>query len=637
MDGYKYVLELVDRVSGPAKQAKSEIERLTEQFEQEAKALAKLEEQYKKLQSAQQVDIALARKMQGEIAKRRSALDGMGNEIRDVVKKENESAIAKRLEAAAAKEASSATGRLDSTLKELGASAGAAAAGLLIVAAAVVGLVIGGAKIALDAAKFKAQTIAALSMVKGVGENARGVFFEIRKISDEIGISEAKAQKLGLTLLDAGVTDMTALSDALRSIALLEKVRGEEAGKKLEELVKKSAAEGAFKFDAGALEGTGLEKADVLGELAKRMKLSTAEVEAQLKAGQIKAADGIAAINSALNSKLGGAAQAKGLSGITGAAEKAYELFTRLFEDINTQPLIDAVKEIGTWLDASTPAGEALKFLLTSTFEGIFSLAKQSLPWIKIAFLELVIVALKIYIGMKPVIRQFVELKEKLSDAVGGGAGLESIIRTVVDASLFGLQILVSLVGFVVQWWTMGVSAFIAVRDAATAAWDWILSGFEAVKTALGSIFSPEGGSSLASGLITGLVGGITGGAGQVVAALTNVGQGAINSVKSVLGIASPSKVMAEMGGYTAEGFAMGVEDGTARTQGALESAVTPNAATEGGGGGGAGAGVNVTFEAGSIVIQAGGASPAELAELLVAQVADKLEELLLELGGAKA
>lgn len=626
MDGYSYVIELVDRISGPAKQAQTEIQRLTSSFQQEVAALAKLESQYAKLQQAEQVDIALARKMQSEIAKKRAALEGMGDELRNVAK-------AERDQAAAAREASSATGRLDASLKNIGGNAAAVATGILAVAAAIAALVIGGAKLALDAVKFKTQSIAALSTVKAVGDNARGVFLEIRKISDEIGVSEAKAQKLGLALLDAGVNDMGALSDAIKSIALLEKVRGEEAGKKLEELLKKSAAEGSFKFDAGALEGTGLQKADVLGELSARLKISTAEVEAQLKAGKVSAVDGIAAINAALNAKMGGGA--KGLAGIETAATKAFEIFTRLFEDIDTQPLVDTVKEIGSWLDASTPAGEALKFLLTSTFDGIFKVAKAALPWIKIAFLELVIVALKIYLGMKPVIKQFGELKEEISKAIGGGAGLETIIRTVVDASLFGLKVLVSLIGFVLTWWTYGVAAFNAISNAASAAWQFILTGFEAVKTALAGIFSPEGGSSLATGLITGLLSGITGGSSLVSNALANLGQSAISGVKGILGIASPSKVMAEMGGYTAEGFAMGVEDGTARTQGALESAVSPSAAASGGGGGGAG--VQVMFAEGSIVIHAGNASPAELAEMLVSQVADKLEELLLEMGGAKA
>ena len=69
---------------------------------------------------------------------------------------------------------------------------------------------------------------------------------------------------------------------------------------------------------------------------------------------------------------------------------------------------------------------------------------------------------------------------------------------------------------------------------------------------------------------------------------LANISQ---STLRSVLGIASPSKVMAELGGYTAEGFAEGIEDSVWRVERATSRMVdatqqTPTYGRAGAGGG---------------------------------------------------
>lgn len=62
------------------------------------------------------------------------------------------------------------------------------------------------------------------------------------------------------------------------------------------------------------------------------------------------------------------------------------------------------------------------------------------------------------------------------------------------------------------------------------------------------------------SNLIDGFINGIRNAAGRVVETITGFVSGAIESAKQLLGIASPSKVFAEIGRYTMEGFEEGVE-----------------------------------------------------------------------------
>ena len=63
--------------------------------------------------------------------------------------------------------------------------------------------------------------------------------------------------------------------------------------------------------------------------------------------------------------------------------------------------------------------------------------------------------------------------------------------------------------------------------------------------------------------IVDGLVNGIKNGASNVANAIGNVASGMVNKAKSVLGIASPSKVTTKIGLQTAEGMAVGIKKGT--------------------------------------------------------------------------
>jgi len=106
--------------------------------------------------------------------------------------------------------------------------------------------------------------------------------------------------------------------------------------------------------------------------------------------------------------------------------------------------------------------------------------------------------------------------------------------------------------------------------------------------------------SGAASAMIDGLVDGITSGASAVISAVTNLAAGAVSAVESALGISSPSKVLAGVGGDTADGFVEGVDDGAAGAQASLTAMVDPTDAAAGGaprgGRAGASGGGPVTF-----------------------------------------
>lgn len=70
-----------------------------------------------------------------------------------------------------------------------------------------------------------------------------------------------------------------------------------------------------------------------------------------------------------------------------------------------------------------------------------------------------------------------------------------------------------------------------------------------------------DAGSNLAGAIIDGMTGGITGGVKNVIDAAVNMGKGALQAAKDILGIKSPSREFKKVGAWSAEGMAIGLEE----------------------------------------------------------------------------
>ncbi|KWC25361.1 hypothetical protein WL50_10590 [Burkholderia ubonensis] len=149
-------------------------------------------------------------------------------------------------------------------------------------------------------------------------------------------------------------------------------------------------------------------------------------------------------------------------------------------------------------------------------------------------------------------------------------AGVVSAAQLVVDYFMNW-----TLLGVIVRHWD-------EIKAAAGAAWTWIADmavsagrgiadyfmnwtllgliirnwdGIIAFLTDMVSRFTTIGGQ-----IIDGLVAGFTGGMNTLRTALHDVGESAISWFKEKLGIHSPSRVFAELGGFMGEGAALGIE-----------------------------------------------------------------------------
>ncbi|KTR08275.1 hypothetical protein NS184_06110 [Curtobacterium luteum] len=150
--------------------------------------------------------------------------------------------------------------------------------------------------------------------------------------------------------------------------------------------------------------------------------------------------------------------------------------------------------------------------------------------------------------------------------------GAINIVRSVITA---GINVVRSL-------WT---AAWNAIKNIIPTIWNGIVSGvtsgiskvITSVGTIQGKLNSALAGAatwlvSVGKNIISGLVNGISGAAGQVTEKMKSIAQGAISTVKNFLGIHSPSRVMAQLGGYVAQGLANGIKSGSSGVSSAARS-----------------------------------------------------------------
>lgn len=168
------------------------------------------------------------------------------------------------------------------------------------------------------------------------------------------------------------------------------------------------------------------------------------------------------------------------------------------------------------------------------------------LPQIVQNFATMLPSVVQLVTAIAPLVPAFIQL---------AGAVLQvttSLVGALTPAISGLVGIIASVIGKVAEW----VAAFVSGVASIVAKASEIPGQ---VKAALGNV-----GSLLVSAgkdLIQGFINGIASMAGAVVGKAREIATSAVGAVKSALGIHSPSRVMAEMGGYAGQGFANGLQD----------------------------------------------------------------------------
>ena len=307
---------------------------------------------------------------------------------------------------------------------------------------------------------------------------------------------------------------------------------------------------------------------------------------------------------------------------LTKTAKTAEENFQKLFSGVHVEKFVGLVEEVAKMLDESSASAKAVKEILAVMLNPLFDAVGGAGPLIKRFFQGMVIAALLTTVAVLKVKNAFKDTFGSVD--MGGIDGLKVALYTGAAvafglvAALVALAAIGAVVGVVlgisgafllamfvvpILVCTAAVAAFAVAAVAAFAIvaaaivvsmalvlWPFIAIGaaiyfaitrFDAIKAAV--LDFGAAAVSAAGDLISGLVNGITSGAGAVYSAIKNLAGGAIATLKSMLGIASPSKVFAQLGVHTAAGFADGVDSGSGAVDASVDSMVQVPAASPSG------------------------------------------------------
>lgn len=425
----------------------------------------------------------------------------------------------------------------------LAVAGGVVAAGGAVVLAASAALAVAAGKLIFAAVQYGVEQTAAAEKQKAILDKLTGgrgaVTFDLAlSLAGETGQSPEVAIERVKQLMAAKFSSAE-IPLLIKASADLGAVKGDEKGKVLLEKLEMIANKGKVSEESlNGLSEAGVNAERVLEKLRKKGE-SLDAVRLRLKAGTIGAKEFAKAVGEAVEQDFGGIAG----KGLDASLNRAKISFSKLFTGLNLSPLTTAIDKVSKVLDG--PAGEKLKTAfshlgdaaiksLFGPFEG--AEGQKRLEKIATTLATIVEATAKILEKAAPIIEKALDL---LFDT---GKKDPSALATVIDVVL-GMAI--------------AFDSLIKLDIAGAAA------GIDRAAQALAAFLGIDisAASGIGTGIVDGMIGGILSGAAGVVTAIQTVAGDAINAAKATLGIASPSKVFADLGAYTSLGFAKGAND----------------------------------------------------------------------------
>lgn len=445
-----------------------------------------------------------------------------------------------------------------SQLKSVGAVAGGVAAAIAAVTLSLGGLVVMGAKFAVEASEAHQQ---ALTLFDAMGEgkiSGQQVDSMLDGLQQKLGIAKDAMIPLTTEIMKMGVTSQDAVS-SMTQAALAAKAlsggadSGSQAFLEFSQKVQAAAeTTNRIKLPAKALGTTFAEMGLNVTDVAKSMGIGAQALAAGLKAGTIQADKLGAAVQDALVAKGAGPLEEMSLSAQNlGALLKQYVV--DVFQDMMpvVRPFFAQVRDLFGILDSKTkPSGQALKAGIEGVFKRVFEIGTKLIPVIKHFFLQMIVYGLQAYIALRPVLKWFEDLKknqkfmetmQRVLAAVGTALKVVGVVILVATASAVAFGVALTAV-------QAGILALGALIMADVTKWIGIIAGWAA------------SGASAAADFVKGLVMGVVNGAGAVGDAVKGLATKAKDTFKNMLGIHSPSTVGKQLGGHFGGGIAGGVQ-----------------------------------------------------------------------------
>lgn len=318
------------------------------------------------------------------------------------------------------------------------------------------------------------------------------------------------------------------------------------------------------KVEAGDMQRALLAAATAEAALGKG---GAGEFISQISAGELAVAE----FAQTVETQLGGVA-AKRMRGLTAQAALFGKRWDSIFSGLNLEPVLDAVAVLTGMLDKSNPLAQAFGDAVSGAFKIVERYALPAAYAVEAFALGFAIQLTKLYLVVKPALQWLGDLFGLDDNTLATTLDLAAIAGKVAVGVFVAMGVaaatLIAVVGGVGAVFTAAVGAVVAFGAGLV----WIASHvWPAVFGAVAGI------ADLGKMIVMGLVEGVIGAASFLYDAVRTAVTGAINAAKEVLGIASPSKVFAEIGVNTVAGFTGAVDAGAEDVQGSMASLVTPD------------------------------------------------------------
>lgn len=526
------------------------------------------------------------------------------------------------------------TGNMEKFGSGMGVAVSAAGASALAIAAVIA--ITGALAVAVAAATVKIleitsaevdwanKTKAMFAVMDRAGGSGATQLKIVTDLAKSQGVALNSIAGTAQELLDSGVRNQRELQQSLLAVTDLQAAGSEQTATHLKDLIKRaaSARQGFAGMDTWA--GTTMFSATELQKAGTNVKDFYKELSAikgrpvtqwQVATGQIRASskEMIKALTQAVHTRVGPIAEkAWTLDRIKNSWKATWQ---DMVKGIDFGPLYTAFRQLIAVFDPLSKSGKSTSETLTAAVNAIVKAVAWMVGKVTIGILDLQIAFFTAVIAINPVWNRFARFLKDNSDtiksaliAVGIAMAGVALIFTIA-AALIGGAIFIMFLPLIII-----VGSVLLAIFALVAGIRWLMKHFDEMKQA---------GIDAATGLVDGLVSGLAKGIKAVQDSAKNLGTAAITSLKSVLGIHSPSKVFEQAGIFSGQGY----ERGLTKSMSGIDVGMPGGSLS--GVGGRAGA-----IQLGGLHVEIRGVEKAEqIIPNLMPALADLLEQVMVEYG----
>ena len=476
----------------------------------------------------------------------------------------------------------------------IGATAFMAVGAAALAAAAAVGrITIALGESMVQAADWRNRTEGAFRVLLGAQERPALVgqaFQRASQYANRFGLDvrDVARQMIQLTAAGFSQSEIPRVMQAAGDLGALE---GPQAAERAITALRQIRAKGLLQLEelSGQLADTGLNVGDVINELATRRGTSAASVRAAITARRVNADEGISAVMGVIARRSGGTlggtldTQSRGAEAAMNRLKNAWLLLQSNFaqSDAFTR-IIGFIERLATAFDPASERGNRMSAMLDRLFGyitgplegadagGAIDSLMNAFDRGAAIFNTIAPLANAFYQGFfAPILATVGALVPQIKEFFGtifntGGPSLETL-RGIGNVFGFFASVGIGAIGGLVAGLGLLARVLMVPLSILSGFWSAFIGAFSGVELT----FSGIGGA-----IVRGLWSGLQAAWSRFTEQFRSLVSMLPVEVKNLLGIHSPSRVFARLGGHVAAGFALGIESGTGGVRSAIGSMV---------------------------------------------------------------